>query len=138
MATHYNYDSEKHDIIINGIRVKDYADDVKITLEYEEDFKTTTLGVDGAATTNHKHNRNALIKIKVLQSSPFNSILNSLAHSDKEFTVAYVDRNFTGDIGAFSSIAYFTKIPTLEIGGEAKGREWVIRAIDLKTTFNIK
>lgn len=138
MANHYNYDSAKHDIIVGTTRVSDYADDVKITIEYEEDFRTVTTGVDGATTTNERHNRNAKIKFKILQTSPLNSIFNALAHSDKEFQVAHIDRNFNGDIGGFASKAHFTKIPNLEIGGDAKGREWEIRAIDFKTTFNIK
>lgn len=138
MSNHYNYDSIKHDIIIGAIRVSDYADDVKISIDYEEDFRSVTTGVDGATTTNEKHNRNALIKIKVLQTSPITAILNNLALSDKEFPVAHIDRNFNGDIGAFASKAHFVKIPTLEVGAEAKGREWTIRAIDLKPTFNIK
>lgn len=135
---HYNYDNELHDIVINGIRLYDYAEDTKISIEYEEDFRSVTVGLGGATTTNEKHNRNALIKIKVLQTSPLNAILNSLAISAKEFTVAHIDRNFNGDVGAFASKAHFTKIPNLEIGAEAKGREWVIRAINFKPTFNIK
>lgn len=138
MANHFNYDSAKHDIIVNGIRVSDYGDDVKITIEYEEDFRTVTTGVDGATATNEKHNKNALIKFKILQTSPLNALFNTLAFSEKEFPVAHIDRNFNGDIGGFASIAHFTKIPNLEIGTEAKSREWVIRAIDFKTTFNIK
>lgn len=138
MANHYNYDSEKHDLVVGVTRVSDYADDVKFTIEYEEDFRTVTTGVDGTTTTNEKHNRNALIKFKVLQTSPLNAMFNSLALSDKEFPVAHVDRNFTGDIGAFASKSHFTKIPNLEVGTETKGREWVLRAINLKPTFNIK
>lgn len=135
---HYNYDSEKHDLIVGSTRISDYAEDVKLSIEYEEDFRTVTVGVDGSTTTNERHNRNALIKIKILQSSPLNAILTALANSDKEFTVAHIDRNFTGDIGAFASKAHFTKISTLEIGGDAKGREWTIRAINLKSSFNSK
>lgn len=137
MANHYLYDSEKHDLIVNGIRMTDYAEDVKITIDYDEDFRSVTTGVNGATTTNKKHNRNAKIKLKVLQSSPLNAILTKLASSDEEFTVAHIDRNFNGDIGAFASKAHFIKIPTLEIGGEAKGREWTIQAINLKTSFSI-
>lgn len=137
MGKHYNYDSIKHDLIVAGVRMSDYSDDVKISIEYEEDFRSVTVGVDGATTTNEKHNRNALIKFKVFQSSPLNAILTGLARSDKEFPVAHIDRNFTGDIGAFSSKAHIVKIPNLEIGTEAKGREWTIRAINLKPTFSI-
>lgn len=138
MANHYNYDSEKHDIVVNGIRLFDYAEDTKISIEYEEDFRTVTVGVNGTTTTNERHNRNALIKVSISQASPLNAIFNNLALSSKEFTVAHVDRNFTGDVGAFASKAHFIKIPNLEIGGDSKGREWTIRAINLKPTFNIK
>ncbi len=105
MPNHYNYDSLNHDLIVAGIRMIDYADDIKISIEYEEDFRTVTVGVDGATTTNEKHNRNAKIDISILANSPLNAILTNLAISGKEFPVAHVDRNFNGDIGAFASKA---------------------------------
>lgn len=133
----YNFDSKLHDIIIDGVPVSDYADDTKIKIAYDEDFRSVTTGVDGATTTNEHHNRNAKISISILQSSPLNAILTQLARSKKQFTVAYTDRNFNGDVGSFASLSHFVKIPDIEIGQDAKGREWVIQAINLKPTFSI-
>lgn len=133
----YNFDSKLHDIIIDGIPVSDYGDDIKIKIAYDEDFRSLTTGVDGATTINEHHNRNAKITVNILQSSPLNAVLTELARNKRTFTIAHVDRNFNGDVGAFSTKAYFIKTPDLEIGKEAKSREWVIQAIRLKSTFSL-
>lgn len=135
--SHYNYDSTLHDLVVGTTRISDYGEDTKITIEYEEDFRSVTTGVDGATTTNEHHNRNALIKFNILQTSPLNAIFTMMANSSKEFVVAHVDRNFNGDVGAFASKAHFVKIPNLEVGQQAKSREWTIRAINLKPNFSI-
>lgn len=135
--SHYNYDSTLHDLVVGTVRISDYGEDTKISIEYEEDFRSVTTGVDGATTTNEHHNRNALIKFNILQTSPLNAIFTMMANSSKEFTVAHVDRNFNGDVGAFASKAHFVKIPNLEVGQQAKSREWTVRAINLKPNFNI-
>lgn len=136
--SHYNYDPQLHDLIVAGIKMSDYGEDTKITIAYDEEFRSVTTGVDGATTTNEHHNRNAVIKISILQSSPLNAVITMLAYNKKEFPVAHIDRNFTGDVGSFASKAHFIKIPDLSIGADAKGREWEIRAINFKPSFTIK
>ena len=48
MANIYNYNSKNYELVIGKTRVDDYADDTKITIEYDGDFKSLTKGVDGA------------------------------------------------------------------------------------------
>jgi hypothetical protein len=139
MAKGYNYDSVKHDLVLTiadiPYKMSDYGDDTKITIAYEEDFKSTTMGVDGDYTKSKNHNRNALITLKILQDSPLNAIMTISAAAGEDIAVAHVDRNFSGDVGHFSSDAYFVKIPDLAIGMTAGSREWVIRAHNLKANF---
>ncbi|AYV94643.1 phage structural protein [Fusobacterium necrophorum] len=133
---HYNYNSNKHDLVVNGTRVTDYGKDAKYTVAYESDFREVVTGADGDTITVEKNDRNALITVKILQSSPLNIIFSQLASSDKEFPVLLTDRNFNGDIGAFSSIAHFVKIADLNVETVAKEREWQIRAINLKPALD--
>ena len=137
MANHYNYNANKHDLVVAGIRVVDYGKDAKFTVSYEEDFRETVTGANGDTVTVEKNNRNALITVKILQSSPLNIIFSKLAYGDPEFTILLSDRNFNGDIGSFASKAHFVKIADLNVETVAKEREWQIRAIDLKPALDL-
>ncbi len=141
MANNYNYDVAKHDIVltIGGIpyALKDYGADTKVTIAYEQDFRTEITGTDGDGTTSENHNRNAIVTVKILQISPLNAILQTAAYSGEQFLLAHIDKNFSGDVGSVSSKAYFTKIPDLNIGTNAATRDYAIRAINLRPTFSL-
>ena len=134
---HYNYNPNKVDLIIDGIRMYDFGEDVKFTVAYEEDFREVITGVDGDSTTVEHNNRNALITLKVLAASPLNVTLKRLASSAKEFGVLVGDRNFNGDIGSNASKAHFVKIADFNAEKAPKAREWQIRVIDLKETNDL-
>ena len=78
MANTYNYDSKNYEIIVGKTRVDDYADDVKFSIEYDEDFKDVTKGVDGARSVNQHNNYDAVIKFKILQNSPLNLVFKQI------------------------------------------------------------
>lgn len=129
---HYNYNPNKTTLVIGGVKMYDYAEDAKISIVYDEDFREVVTGVDGDTATVEHNNRNALITLKVLYPSPLNVLLTTMAASDKEFDVLYVDKNFSGDIGAHTSKAHFVKIADKSDEKTAKAREWQIRAINLR------
>lgn len=139
MANNYNYDVAKHDIVltIGGIpyALKDYGADTKVTIAYEQDFRTEITGTDGDGTTSENHNRNAIVTVKILQSSPLNAVLQTAAYSGEQFLLAHIDKNFSGDVGNVSSKAYFTKIPDLNLGANAGTRDYTIRAVNLIPSF---
>lgn len=141
MTNNYNYDVAKHDIVltIGGVpyALKDYGADTKVTIAYEQDFRTEVTGTDGDGTTSENHNRNAIVTVKILQTSPLNAILQTAAYSGEQFLLAHIDKNFNGDVGSVSSKAYFTKIPDLNIGTNAATRDYAIRAINLRPTFSL-
>ena len=72
MANTYNYNSKNYELIIGKTRVEDYAEDAKITIEYDSDFKSLTKGIDGARSISQHNDYDAVIKFKVLQNSPLN------------------------------------------------------------------
>ena len=131
---HYNYNPNKVDLIIDGIRMYDFGEDVKFTVAYGEDFREVIIG---DSTTVEHNNRNALITLKVLAASPLNVTLKRLASSAKEFGVLVVDGNFNGDIGSNASKAHFVKIADFNAEKAPKAREWQIRVIDLKETNDL-
>ena len=135
MANIYNYDSKNYELVIGKIRVDDYADDTKITIEYDGDFKSLTKGVDGARSVNQHNDYDAVIKFKILQNSPLNLAFKQLALTEGEkgtFPVTFVNKGLDGTMGAFSAKGFFKKIPTLEIGADSKGVEWEVQCINLK------
>lgn len=132
MARHYNYNPNKTNLTLGGIKMYDYAQDAKINIAYDEDFREVVTGTDGDTTTVEHNNRNATITLKVLAASPLNILLTTLAASDKEFDVLYTDKNFSGDIGAYASKGHFIKIADKDDEKSSKAREWKIRAINLK------
>lgn len=135
MANRYNYNSKNYELILGVIRVDDYADDTKITIEYDGDFKSLTKGVDGARSVNQHNDYDAVIKFKILQNSPLNLGFKQMALTEGEngtFPVTFINKSLDGTLGAFSAKGFFKKIPTLEIGTDAKGTEWEVQCINLK------
>lgn len=136
MANIYNYNSKNYELIIGTTRVDDYSEDTKITIEYDSEFKSITKGIDGARTINQHNDYDAVIKFKILQNSPLNLIFKQmcLLEGDKgTFPVTFMNKGLDGTLGAFSAKGFFKKIPSLEIGTDAKGTEWEVQCINLKT-----
>ena len=136
MANIYNYNSKNYELIIGTTIVDDYSEDTKITIEYDSEFKSLTKGIDGARTINQHNDYDAVIKFKILQNSPLNLIFKQmcLLESDKgTFPVTFINKGLDGTLGAFSAKGFFKKIPSLEIGTDAKGTEWEVQCINLKT-----
>lgn len=136
MANIYNYNSKNYELIIGTTRVDDYSEDTKITIEYDSEFKSLTKGIDGARTINQHNDYDAVIKFKILQNSPLNLIFKQmcLLEGDKgTFPVTFMNKGLDGTLGAFSAKGFFKKIPSLEIGTDAKGTEWEVQCINLKT-----
>lgn len=135
MANIYNYNSKNYELIIGTTRVDDYSEDTKITIEYDSEFKSLTKGIDGARTINQHNDYDAVIKFKILQNSPLNLIFKQmcLLEGDKgTFPVTFMNKGLDGTLGAFSAKGFFKKIPSLEIGTDAKGTEWEVQCINLK------
>lgn len=137
MKNHYNYNPNKCDLVIGTIKVDDYGEDVKYTVTYENDFRSVITGTDGATITVEHNDRNALISMKILHSSPLNILFSKLATSEVEFPVLVSNRNYSGDIGYFSSTAHFVKIPDLTEEKTPKAREWKLRCINLKPALDL-
>lgn len=134
---HYNYNPNKCDLVIAGIPVDDYGEDVKYTVSYENDFRGVITGVDGSTMTVEYNDRNAIITVKILHSSPLNIVFGKLATSEIEFPVLTANRNHKGDIGYFSATAHFIKIPDLTEEKSPKAREWQLRCINLKPALDL-
>lgn len=135
MANIYNYNSKNYELIIGKARVDDYAEDTKITIEYDSEFKSITKGIDGARSINQHNDYDAVIKFKILQNSPLNLTFKQLALTEGEkgtFPVTFINKGLDGTLGAFSAKGFFKKIPNLEIGTDAKAFEWEVQCINLK------
>ena len=135
MSNTYIYNSKDYELIIGKIRVDDYAEDTKITIEYDSEFKSLTKGVDGARSVNQHNDYDAVVKFKILQNSPLNLSFKQLALTEGgkgTFPVTFINKGLDGTLGAFSAKGFFKKIPSLEIGPDAKGLEWEVQCINLK------
>ena len=135
MANIYNYDSKNYELILGTIRVEDYAEDTKISIEYDGEFKSLSKGVDGARSINQHYEYDGVIKFKILQNSPFNLRFKQMALTEGDkgtFPVTFINKGLDGTLGAFSAKGFFKKIPNLEIGADAKALEWEVQCINLK------
>ena len=135
MANIYNYDSKNYELILGTIRVEDYAEDTKISIEYDGEFKSLSKGVDGARSINQHNDYDAVIKFKILQNSPLNLGFKQMALTEGDkgtFSVTFINKGLDGTLGAFSAKGFFKKIPNLEIGADAKALEWEVQCINLK------
>lgn len=137
--SYFNYDPKLHDMILTfgGVpfKVSDYGEDVKFKIVQDKDLMEESTGVDGDVEVSVKHGVHADIEINLLEGSPLNAIFTLNASLQQTFGIAWVDRNFSGDIGGHTSKAFFKKIADKEVKAKAGTRTWSVKALNFKYGF---
>lgn len=133
MSGFKTHDPAKNSLIVNGIPIEGYADEM-ITVEGGEDTWTKTTGCDDQ-TTRVKHNAtDGSIHVFLQQTSPSNDYLTGLYNIDKAssqgtFPVMFKDQ--LGTTMASSGKAWIRALPQFGRGKDLKTIEWVIDCAQL-------
>ncbi len=132
------YDSASVFVVVGVVPLSGFAPDSKVTIARNEDAFTLQVGSDGEAARSKSNNKSGRMTIRLLQTSPSNDVLSTLALADEVtpggavFPFACKDLN--GGSLHTAQTGWIVKKPDAEYVVEAGEREWILETDDLKHT----
>lgn len=120
--------------ILGGNIITGFADGDAISIEYDEDHWSLTVGADGEGVRSKSNNLAATITIRLLQSSPANEILQNFWNADKiadNGVFPLMIKDNSGNSVHVAAQAWVQKQAPAKYAKEAAEREWVIRTDEL-------
>ena len=123
------YDPQKVVVIFAGNIITGFAADSIIEVDFNEDSVTVEVGADGEFARVISRNESAEFKIRLMQTSPSNDVLDAMHAADKATGRGFApllvkDESGTAVAGAES--AWVKKLPPLKRGKGIETNEWVL------------
>lgn len=134
------YDPRRFDIVFAGIPLnKGVADGTFLSISSVGPGFSSKAGVDGEVTRTRSHDRRAVAKLTLMQTSEINDRLSAAYAADRDATngqgvgVFFVqDRSGTTILEAAK--AYISDDPDVTLEAEASTREWTFELSELRPT----
>lgn len=117
--------------VFRGSLANGYADGECITIEVPEDQWLEKEGSDGQIHRSLKPLAKVLVKLKLMQTSPYNDFLSNasiLDVSTGEGAGSLLIKDVSGSNMLMSSLAYIKRLPNQGYGVEVGTREWTFTA----------
>lgn len=135
MAT-YQYDPMRVVASWGEILLTGFADGSMISVEYDEDAVTKTVGSQGDGTFTVNANRGGRATFNLLQGSPVNDLLSAACASNRPRGAALVTRTFTlvdlnGTTLVTMPISVIAKVAGTEFAKDQSPRSWVIDTTEM-------
>lgn len=130
MGQFSTYDPKDVTVTVDGVLLSGFAPDSKVSVEYESDFYTTKVGIDGDDVTRDKNNnRTATATIALMQNSTSRAFLvGKLLDDEKDNSGTFamsINHNPSGESYS-SEFAYIQKVPSASFEAESGTREFMI------------
>ncbi len=130
MGTFNTYDPKDVTVTVDGVLLSGFASDAKVGIEFENDFFTTQVGIDGDDVIRSKNNnRTATATITLMQTSTSRDFLVSkLLADEKDNSGTFAVSINAGAAGeSYSSeFAFIQKVPSASWEVESGTREFMI------------
>ena len=125
------YDPDDCTLVAFGIPISGYADGTFISVEFNEDSFSLTVGADGDACRAKTSNKSARMTITLLQSSASNDLLSAVHASDiltpsGDGIGPFMLKDNSGRTLCAAEKAWIVKPPTTAFSREVESREWVL------------
>lgn len=131
------YDPKSVSLIIGGLPITGFAEDSFIEIERDEELYTTEAGADGEITRSKVVSDTATCRVTLQQSSRDNAILSALHTADRLSNAGITPFLFQEGLNVVAGAqCWVQKLPTLEYGKTAGGRQWEIRIAKAEFTIN--
>jgi len=135
----YLYDPDQILITVAGIPITGFADGEFCTIERDSDAFQDVVGTDGEVTRSKSNDGRATITIRLMQSSPTNTLLSALHNSDKNAPGGvgvgpfYMQdlSNLVGGTLLVAEKCWIAKAPDSSWDRTPTEREWKIRVAKL-------
>ena len=131
------YDADQVSMVFMNVPISSgLADGEFLTISQDEDDFLTVTGTDGDTTRSKSNNRNADIKVRLMQSSDGNAALSAINNLDKNApNGAGIGSMFIRDRQGTSlytaAHCWVKKPPEPTFDRKAKEREWTLHCSDL-------
>lgn len=129
-----NYDSGRIVGSWKGIPFLGFMDSTFLNAERNEDAFTESVGAQGDVTRVRSRNRTGTVTLTLQAASPTNDLLSAQAILDELTGLGYgplLIKDLNGTTLVEAAVAWIKKVPAVEFGTEASGREWVFTCADL-------
>lgn len=121
-----------------GAEISGYAEGTFIKYEQEEDAYKKVVGGTGEVARTKTSNTSGSFTITLLQTSPSNDFLSSVAELDRRSNGgvgAALLKDLSGNTIISASEAWIRKQPSTEFGNEISSREWIIDTAEVSATI---
>lgn len=124
------YDPKEVQVILGGVPMSGLPDGTAVSLEWDDDAFTKTVGIDGEVSRSKNNNKCATLKFTLAQTSKSNDILSAFAIAD-EASNSGVAPFMLKETGSGSTLvaaeaAWIQGWPTVVYAKGIEGREWTI------------
>jgi hypothetical protein len=130
MGTFKTYDPKDITVTVDGTLLSGFASDAKVSIEFDNEFFTTQVGIDGDDVIRSKNNnRTATATITLMQTSTSRDfLLGKLLKDEKDNSGNFaISINGGPDGESYSSeFAFIQKVPSAAWETESGTREFVI------------
>lgn len=130
----YTYDANSCILTVGAIPILGLADGNAISIERNSDTFTPYVGITGEESRSKTNDRSGLAKITLMQTSPSNDYLSSLAIQDEAANAgirAFYFKDLAGSTLYIAKQCYVMRPAAATFGKEVQTREWNIRLVDL-------
>lgn len=135
------YSGDEVVLVVGNIPVSSgFADGTFVSVEFDEDAFTLTVGTDGEATRSKSNNRSATITITLMQTSDVNDLLSAQYLLDINSPggaglVPFLLKDTSGRSLFLAEQCWIQKAPAIEYGRESGTVEWTLRTSSLVPFF---
>lgn len=135
-----SYASDEVELVIGPYPITNgRADGDFVSVEYNNDFHTISVGTDGEVTRSKVNDRSATITITLQQTSDANDLLTSVWADDLNSPggnpVAFLLRDSNGRSLFAAEKCWVQTAPSATYGRDAGTREWVLQTNNLVAFF---
>ena len=134
MADFKQYDPGLIAISFSGVQILGFMDGTFVTCERAEDAFALAVGAGGDTTRVRSRNRSGTVTVTLKAESPTNDTLSAIAKSDELFgdgVGTLMVKNINGTTIVEAESAWIKKLPNVEYGDAASGREWMFDCAEL-------
>ncbi|NIQ92449.1 MAG: DUF3277 family protein [Deltaproteobacteria bacterium] len=125
----WTYDPGQVSVSVGDFDITGFQPGTMVTVERDERMFTKQMGTQGEGTRSKSNDRSGRITIMLMQTSPSNAILSSLAALDEYGNAGLVNaqvKDASGKSIYQAETAWIEGYPNAEYANEAGPREWVI------------
>lgn len=126
----YTYDPSEVQIIMGGAPMTGFADGTFISISFDEDQYTKTVGADGEVSRSKSNNNTATITLTLKQTSASNDVLSALHLADQLSNggvVPFMLKELgSGRTLCFAQAVWVQKLADVAYSKDVEDRSWIL------------